>query len=145
MGGKMRVCEIEHTYEQLQEINRQYLSAVLEHHPELGGMVPSELLFDAKPEPEPEPEPTNPSLVMMPVNELREAARETARKHSITVAELVSRSKSTRYTLARQDFVRACRSFDPPKSYQNIGRFMGGRDWATVIHYERATRELEAA
>lgn len=136
---KVRHIEIEPTYEELVECNRQYLLAVLREHQELAHMVPEEMLREPKPRKLPEPEPERLEIdIMMPPKPMHEAAEEVAKRHGITVEALIGRNRSPKYTPARSDFVVACREANT--SYQKIGIFMGGRDWATIMHYEKKHR-----
>jgi hypothetical protein len=134
-----RVIDRDWSQKELVERNRQYLLAVLKHHPELAHMVPPEMLIKAKPKPKlikPEPEPKpHIDVLPLPPKPMHQAAAEVATQHGITVEELIGRSRSPKYTPARGDFVAACRKSNT--SYQKIGLFMSGRDWATIIHYEK--------
>lgn len=140
-----RFADIEPTYAQLVECNRQYLLRVLEHHPECAHMVPGEMLLAPQPPaPKPTPEPVKPKVVYADLgtpdfqNSMHRKAAEIAHEHDITVDELIGGNRSPRYTPAREDFVVACR--DLGKTFQQIGIYMNGRDWATIIHYERKAK-----
>lgn len=142
-----RFVDSEPTYAELVERNRQYLLSVVKHHPELAHMVPEEMLL--APAPKPDPEPVKPVVVYADMGTpnlysgMHSKAAEIAQLHGVTVEELIGRNKSPRYTPARSDFVVACRKMG--KTFQQIGIYMSGRDWATIIHYERKARLQEAA
>lgn len=140
-----RFADIEPTYAQLVECNRQYLLRVLEHHPECAHMVPEQMLLAPKPSaPKPAPEPVKPKIVYADLgtpefqSSMHRKAAEIAQLHNVTVDELIGGNRSPRYTPAREDFVVACR--DLGKTFQQIGIYMNGRDWATIIHYERRAK-----
>jgi chromosomal replication initiation ATPase DnaA len=135
----MKWFDVEPTYADLVEINRQYLLRVIEEHPELASMVPAEKL--AKPKRKKvTPETKAPVKIELnyippPAKPIEVQAWEVAARHDIPVHELIGPSCSRKYSQARGEFIIACRKLDI--AYTRIGEYMSGRNFSTIIHHEK--------
>jgi chromosomal replication initiation ATPase DnaA len=137
----MRAVDTEPTYADLVEINRKYLALVVEHHPELAHMVPTEMLTKQEklkrilkglPKSELLAED---KYISLPDTPMSTWATEIAEQHDISVWELIGESRSPLLSRARGEFIVACREREIP--YTRIGDFMSGRNFSTIMHHEK--------
>jgi len=94
--------------------------------------------------PEPEPEPTWQVPVPAPYDAYvgepimpritgRMIALQTARKHGLTIHELLSPRRQRKIVLARHEAMWRCVK-ETSLSLPHIGRILGGKDHTTVLH-----------
>lgn len=74
----------------------------------------------------------------------RQIVREVAFKHGFTVEQIVSLSRPPDLCAARNEVYHRLRT-ETTWSFPSIGRFLGGRDHATIMHgANKHARKLEA-
>lgn len=74
---------------------------------------------------EPEQEPSLPPMAAI--------AHEVAKKHGITVNELMAHRRNKKYAYARFEFCWRAHH-ETRHSYPRIGKFLGGRDHTTIMY-----------
>lgn len=74
----------------------------------------------------------------------RKIVREVSEQHAVSIEDMASERRSTRFVLARQEAFYRLRH-ETSWSLARIGRFLGDRDHTTVIHaVKRHQSKLEA-